>query len=128
MKVPEELLYTEDHEWVLVEGDQATIGITDHAQAEMGDFVFVELPEVGERFNQFDQFGVVESVKAVSDVYIPVSGEIIETNQSLLDQPELCNQDPYKAGWLIKVRLSEQTEVASLMDKEAYTRFLEEVE
>ena len=128
MKIPEELLYTEDHEWILVEGDQATIGISDHAQAEMGDFVFVELPEVGDKFNQFDQFGVVESVKAVSDVYIPVSGEVIAINQKLLDQPELVNEEPYDSGWLIQVKLSDKTELESLMGKEDYARFLEEVE
>ena len=115
--------YTEDHEWVQVEGDVATVGITQHAQDALGDVVFVELPEVGKTYAQKDTAGVVESVKAAADVYMPVSGEVVEVNQALVDEPSLANRDPMGAGWFFKVRLSQPDEVAALMDEAAYDTF-----
>ncbi|WP_333706056.1 glycine cleavage system protein GcvH [Ottowia beijingensis] len=115
--------YTEDHEWVQVEGDVATVGITQHAQDALGDVVFVELPEVGKTYAQKDTAGVVESVKAAADVYMPVSGEVVEVNQALVDEPSLANSDPMGAGWFFKVRLSQPDEVAALMDEAAYDTF-----
>ncbi len=115
--------YTEDHEWVKVEGDVATVGITEHAQDALGDVVFVELPEVGKTYAQKDTAGVVESVKAAADVYMPVSGEVVEVNQALVDEPSLANSEPMGAGWFFKVRLSQPDEVAALMDEAAYKAF-----
>ena len=115
--------YSEDHEWIKVEGDIATVGITQHAQDALGDVVFVELPEVGKTYAQKDTAGVVESVKAAADVYMPVSGEIVEINQALVDEPSLANSDPMGAGWFFKVRLSQPDEVAALMDEAAYDTF-----
>ena len=115
--------YSEDHEWIKVEGDIATVGITQHAQDALGDVVFVELPEVGKTYAQKDTAGVVESVKAAADVYMPVSGEIVEINQALADEPSLANSDPMGAGWFFKVRLSQPDEVAALMDEAAYDTF-----
>lgn len=112
--------YTEDHEWVRVEGDIATVGITEHAQDALGDVVFVELPEVGKSYAQKDTAGVVESVKAAADVYMPVSGEVVEVNQALADDPSLANSAPLGDGWFFKVRLSKPDEVAALMDEAAY--------
>ena len=113
--------YTEDHEWVKVEGDVATVGITHHAQDALGDVVFVELPEVGKTYAQKDTAGVVESVKAAADVYMPIGGEVIEVNQALADDPSLANSDPMGAGWFFKLKLSQPDEVAALMDEAAYT-------
>ena len=115
--------YTEDHEWVQVEGDVATVGITQHAQDALGDVVFVELPEVGKTYAQKDTAGVVESVKAAADVYMPVSGEVVEVNQALVDEPSLANSDPMGAGRFCKVRLSQPDEVAALMGEAAYDTF-----
>ncbi len=115
--------YTEDHEWVKVEGDIATVGITQHAQDALGDVVFVELPEVGRTYGQKDTAGVVESVKAAADVYMPVSGEVVEVNQALADEPSLANSDPEGAGWFFKVRLTQPDQVAALMDEAAYKAF-----
>ena len=115
--------YTEDHEWVKVDGDIAIVGITEHAQDALGDVVFVELPEVGKTYAQKDVAGVVESVKAAADVYMPVSGEVVEVNQALADEPSLANSDPMGAGWFFKVRLSQPDEVAALMDEAAYDTF-----
>lgn len=115
--------YTEDHEWVKVDGDIATVGITEHAQDALGDVVFVELPEVGKTYAQKDVAGVVESVKAAADVYMPVSGEIVEINQALADEPSLANSDPMGAGWFFKVKLAKADEVAALMDEAAYKAF-----
>jgi len=126
MDFPEELKYTEDHEWVLVEGDVATIGITDFAQDQLGDVVFVELPEVGDTLEMGKTFGVVESVKAVSDVYAPVNGEVIEVNEELPDGPEALNTSPYEDGWMIKVRLADPTALDDLMDVSGYQKFIEE--
>ena len=113
--------YTEDHEWVKVEGDIATVGITHHAQDALGDVVFVELPEVGKTYAQKDTAGVVESVKAAADVYMPIGGEVIEVNEALRDDPSLANSDPLGAGWFFKLKLSQPDEVAALMDEAAYT-------
>ena len=115
--------YTEDHEWVKVDGDIAIVGITEHAQDALGDVVFVELPEVGKTYAQKDVAGVVESVKAAADVYMPVSGEVVDVNQALADEPSLANSDPMGAGWFFKVRLSQPDEVAALMDEAAYDTF-----
>lgn len=119
MNVPADLLYTSTHEWVRVEGDIATIGISDHAQSELGDIVFVELPNAGRVLQVGDTFGSVESVKTVSDVYAPVAGEVVEANAALGAQSDLLNTDPYGAGWLIKVRLSGAVE--GLLDAAAYS-------
>ena len=124
MSVPEELQYTRSHEWVRTEGDTATIGITDHAQDELGDVVFVELPEVGATLDAGDSFGTVESVKAVSDLYTPVGGEVVEVNEALGDSPEKINEDPYGEGWILKVRVSD--EGAGLLSASEYEQFLEE--
>ncbi|QTD46555.1 glycine cleavage system protein GcvH [Ottowia testudinis] len=115
--------YTEDHEWINVAGDIATVGITQHAQDALGDVVFVELPEVGKTYAQKDTAGVVESVKAAADVYMPVSGEVVEVNQALVDEPSLANSDPMGAGWFFKVKLAKPDEVAALMDEAAYNAF-----
>ncbi len=115
--------YTEDHEWINVEGDSATVGITVHAQDALGDVVFVELPEVGAVFAQKDPAGVVESVKAAADVYMPVSGEVTEVNEALRDDPSLANSDPLGAGWFFKVKLSNPSEIDALMDETSYTSF-----
>ncbi len=122
---PEDLMYTENHEWIRVEGDVATVGISDYAQNELGDIVFVELPEVDEDFGQGDAMGVVESVKAVSDIYMPVGGTIVEANEDVLDAPDLVNSDPYGEGWLVKVRFSDESEMDSLMNAEDYQATLE---
>jgi len=126
MEFPEELKYTEEHEWVMVEDDVITVGITDFAQDQLGDVVFVELPAVGAMVEAGKPFGVVESVKAVSDVYAPVSGEVIEVNEELPDSPETINTSPYEDGWMIKVKLSDTAELDGLMDAEAYQEFVEE--
>ena len=115
--------YSEDHEWIKVEGDIATVGITQHAQDALGDVVFVELPEVGKTYAQKDTAGVVESVKAAADVYMPVSGEIVEINQALADEPSLANSDPMGAGWFFKVKLSDASQLDALMDETAYSSF-----
>jgi glycine cleavage system H protein len=118
--VPTDLRYTKDHEWVRVEGDAATIGITAYAADQLGDIVFVELPDPGRSLDQFAAFGVVESVKAVSDLFAPVSGEVTEANPDLGRTPELVNSDPYGAGWMVKVRFTDQGQVDGLLDAEAY--------
>lgn len=115
--------YTEDHEWIRVEGDLATVGITQHAQDALGDVVFVELPEVGKTYAQKDVAGVVESVKAAADVYMPLSGEVTEVNEALRDEPSLANSDPMGAGWFFKVRLADASQLAALMDETAYGAF-----
>ena len=125
MSVPEELQYTRSHEWVRTEDDTATIGITDHAQEELGDIVYVELPEVGVAFEGGEAFGTVESVKAVSDLYTPVGGEVVEVNATLDDSPEKINDDPYGEGWIVKLRVSDEGDLLSASD---YEQFLEEEE
>jgi len=124
--VPSDLRYTKEHEWVRVEGDVATVGITDHAATALGDIVFVELPEPGRALEQFAAFGVVESVKAVSDLYAPVGGEVIEANAALAAQPELVNGDPYGAGWMVRVRLADAGQLAALLDPAAYEALVAE--
>ena len=123
MNVPGELQYTKSHEWVRREEGTATIGITDHAQDELGDVVFVELPEKGTSFSAGDSFGIVESVKAVSDLYAPVGGEVVEVNETLNDSPELINEEPYVGGWMIRLRISED---GDLLSAEEYERLVEE--
>lgn len=121
--VPEDLHYSKDHEWIRVEGDVGTIGITDHAQNSLGDVVYVELPKVGESFSAHESFGSVESVKAVSEIFTPVSGEILEVNESLQDESEKVNTDPYGDGWMIRVRMSNPGEVDSLLNAVEYEDF-----
>ena len=123
MSIPDELKYTRTHEWVREEGDTATIGITDHAQEELGDIVFVELPEQGATFDAGDSFSTVESVTAVSDLYAPVGGEVVEVNEALYDSPEKINEDPYGDGWIVKLRVSDEGDLLSASD---YEQFLEE--
>ena len=123
MNIPEDLQYTKSHEWVRIEGDTATIGITDHAQDELGDIVFVELPEEGATFDAGESFGTVESVKAVSDLYTPVGGEVVEVNSALEDAPENINEDPYGEGWIVKLRTTDE---ADLLSSEEYEKVVEE--
>jgi glycine cleavage system H protein len=121
--VPENLHYSKDHEWVRVEGDTAVIGITDHAQDQLGDVVYVELPKSGEEFAAHESFGSVESVKAVSEIFTPVSGNVSEANSSLNDEPEKVNKDPYGEGWMIKIKMSSSGEVDSLLTPAEYEDF-----
>ena len=120
--VPAELRYTKDHEWVRVEGDLATVGITEFAAHELGDVVFVELPDVGRRLDQFATFGVVESVKAVSDLYAPLTGEVSEVNGALAGKPELVNAEPFGEGWMIRIQIADPDQLEGLLDAEAYER------
>jgi glycine cleavage system H protein len=120
MQVPKDLKYSNDHEWIAVDGDVATVGITDYAQGELGDLVFVELPDVGSDATQGESFGTVEAVKAVSDLFAPVSGEVVEINEMLADDPEVVNKDPYGDGWMIKIKLSDAGELDALLDAAAY--------
>ena len=124
MNIPAELKYTKDHEWIRVEGDTITIGITDFAQGELGDIVFVEIETEGETLGQHDVFGTVEAVKTVSDLFMPVSGEVIEFNKSLETNPEQVNSDPYGDGWMIKVTLSDTSEIDGLMSAEDYQQLV----
>ncbi len=125
MEFPSEFKYSKEHEWVLVEGDTATIGITDYAQGELGDVVFVELPEVGASFDKMEAFGTIEAVKAVSELYLPIAGEVIEINAKLEDEAGLVNQDPYGDGWMIKVKISDTADLEELMDSEVYAELVE---
>jgi glycine cleavage system H protein len=125
LAVPEELQYTKTHEWVRREDEVATVGITEHAQDELGDVVFIELPEKGASFGAGDAFGTVESVKAVSDLYAPVGGEVVEVNEALNDSPEKINEEPYGDGWIIRLRVSEEADLLSAGD---YEKLLEEEE
>ncbi len=125
MTFPENLKFSKEHEWVLVEGDVALIGITEFAQSELGDVVYVELPEVGEKITKDDPFGSVESVKAVSDLFAPVSGAVIEVNDSLPDNPELVNEDSYGDGWMIKVQMSDKEELKDLLAADEYGEYVE---
>ncbi len=124
--VPTDLRYTKDHEWVRVEGDDATIGITEYAASQLGDIVFVELPDAGRNLDQSATFGVVESVKAVSDLFAPIAGEVLEANAALTGTPELVNSDPYGAGWMIRVRLANREEIDGLLDGAAYDALIAE--
>ena len=125
---PEDLRYTQSHEWVRVDGEIGTIGITDHAQKQLGEIVYLELPEAGHIYNVGDEFGTVESVKAVSELFTPVSGEIVEVNKGAMGEPGIINDDPFGDGWLIKLKLSTDEEVASLMSAEEYARYVQEEE
>jgi len=116
--------YTEDHEWVNVEGDVATFGITDHAQEQLGELVFVELPEVGAQLSKGGEAAVVESVKAASDVYAPVSGEVVETNSALDSEPTKVNEDPEGSGWMVKIKLSNSAELDGMLDQDAYSKLV----
>ncbi|MBT8319238.1 MAG: glycine cleavage system protein GcvH [Gramella sp.] len=120
MNIPQELKYTKDHEWVKIEGDTATIGVTDFAQGELGDIVYVEVETLDETLDKEEVFGTVEAVKTVSDLYMPLSGEIIEFNDSLEDEPEKVNEDPYGDGWMIKIKLTDASEVDSLLSADDY--------
>lgn len=122
--VPEGLYYSKDHEWLRVEGDAGTVGITDHAQSSLGDVVYVELPKPGETFSAHDVFGSVESVKAVSELYFPVGGEITEVNQSLNDEPEKVNTDPYGDGWMVRIRISNRGDVDGLLSPAEYEDYI----
>lgn len=126
MDFPEDLKYTEEHEWLLVENDIVTVGITDFAQDSLGDVVFVELPEVGTQLEAGKVFGVVESVKAVSDVYAPVTGEVVEVNDELPDSPEILNTSPFEDAWMVKIKINDPQELESMMDAGAYRSFVEE--
>lgn len=125
LKTPSDLKYTENDEWLRIEGDTATIGLSDYAQDQLNDIVYVELPDVGASFDKGQAFGVVESVKAASDIFMPVGGTVTEINNALEDEPEVINTDPYGKGWLIKVRLKDAGQAAALMDAEAYLKFCE---
>jgi glycine cleavage system H protein len=120
MAVPPELRYSKEHEWVRVEGDAATLGITDHAQEQLGDLVYLELPKAGTAVQQFEKLGEIESVKAVSDLFSPVSGEVTERNEEAVKSPELVNQDPYGRGWLVRLSLSDASEADKLLTAEQY--------
>jgi glycine cleavage system H protein len=117
---PTDLRYTKDHEWVRVEGDLATIGVTEYAANQLGDVVFVDLPEAGRSLDQFGTFGVVESVKAVSDLFAPVSGEVVEANPALASQPELVNREPYGGGWMLRLKVADAAQLDGLLDAAAY--------
>jgi glycine cleavage system H protein len=123
MGAPENRKYTKTHEWISLEGDIATFGLTDHAQSELGDITYLELPEVGDSLKAGDSFGVVESVKAASDVYSPIDGEVVEVNDSAVDGPELINNSPYDDAWLVKVRVADPSQLEALMDSDAYNEF-----
>lgn len=125
MSIPEDLRYTKDHEWARIEGDIATVGITHHAQDALGDIVYVEVPEEGSELTQGETCGVVESVKAVSDLFAPLSGPVIQSNAELADAPETLNRDPYGAGWLVKMTVAEPAQVDALLDAKAYLELLE---
>ena len=126
--LPEDVRYSDDHEWARANGDTVRIGISDYAQDQLGDIVFVELPEVGDSFDKGEEFGSVESVKAVSELLLPVSGEVTAVNEDLEDAPELVNQDPYEKGWMVEIKLSDQAELDGLMTKDAYLEMLKGLE
>lgn len=123
---PDDRLYTRSHEWIKVEGDVGTVGITDHAQKELGDVVFVELPEPGQLFDADQEFGTIESVKAVSELYLPVAGEVIEINTALKDEPAAVNEDPHGDGWLLKIKVSSDGDLKGLLAAADYEKFVEE--
>jgi len=126
MEFPEDLKYSKEHEWVLVEDNVATVGITDYAQEQLGDIVFVEMPAIGDKVSKEDAFGVVESVKAVSDIYAPVSGKVLEVNDDLPDNPEMVNEDPYGDGWMIKIEMNDPEELQDLMTAAEYEEYVAE--
>jgi len=124
MEIKTDLKYTKDHEWISIDGDSATIGITDYAQGELGDIVYVEIESLGEQLDKEEIFGSVEAVKTVSDLFLPVSGEITEMNEGLEDNPELINDDPYGEGWIIKMKISDQNELSDLLSADAYKELI----
>ena len=124
MNIPDNLKYTADHEWVKLEGDTAIVGITDFAQGELGDIVYVEIESEGESLDKGELFGTIEAVKTVSDLFMPVSGEVLEFNEELEGEPEIVNSDPYEAGWMIKIKASDVTEVEELLSAEAYKELI----
>jgi glycine cleavage system H protein len=126
MASPNDRRYSQEHEWVLVDGDVGTVGITDFAQDELGDVVYIDVPAAGAKVSQFQKFGEIESVKAVSDLFSPVSGEVVERNEAAVDAPELVNSEPFAGGWLVKVRLSDPSELEKLMDAAAYDKMTAE--
>ena len=120
MNVPSELKYTKEHEWIRVEGEEAVVGITDYAQSQLGDIVFVECETVGDALEAGETFGTIEAVKTVSDLYLPVAGEVLEFNEELEGEPELVNKDPYGKGWIVKIKISDETELDGLLNADAY--------
>jgi glycine cleavage system H protein len=125
LDLPDDLRYTEDHEWARVKGENVTIGVSDHAQNQLGDIVFVEMPGSGDQFKKGDEFGTVESVKAVAELYMPIDGEVVQTNQALEDAPELLNLSPNAEGWIIELKPDDISQLEAMMDKDAYVKFLE---
>ena len=124
MNIPPELKYTKDHEWVKIDGEIATIGITDFAQQELGDIVYIEIESIGETLDAEEVFGTVEAVKTVSDLFMPLSGEVLEFNAALEDTPESVNDDPYKSGWMIKVKIEDPSQISDLLDFDAYKQLI----
>jgi glycine cleavage system H protein len=124
MNIPKDLKYTEDHEWIRLEGDIAFIGITDYAQGELGDVVYVDLPAEGDEFGKQDVFGSIEAVKAASDLYCPITGKIVETNGEVVDAPETINKDPYGSGWMVKIKVSDVSELDDLLDAAGYEKHI----
>jgi len=125
MNLPENLKYTKDHEWIRIEGDEAVVGITDYAQEQLGDIVFIEIEVEGENLDKEEVFGTIEAVKTVSDMFMPISGEVVEVNPGLEDAPELVNTDPYGEGWMIKIKFSDSSEIDELMDLATYKETIE---
>lgn len=125
---PDEYFYTKDHEWLKKEGDEARVGITDFAQKQLGDVVYVELPQPGAKLEFHQSLGVIESVKAVSDIYSPISGEVVEINETLSDSPEVVNEDPHGKGWMVRIKIKDQKELEKLMSLSEYEKFLEGLE
>jgi glycine cleavage system H protein len=128
MKIDPDCLYNQEHEWIRVEGDEGVVGISDYAQDQLSDVVYVELPEVGDAFEQGDMFAVVESVKAASDVYMPVGGKVLEINDALEDSPEMVNQDPYGEAWFVRIAITDAAELEDLMGPGEYEAFLEQLD
>ena len=124
MNHPDNLMYTSEHEWVKIEGNIATVGITDFAQGELGDIIFLEFPDVDEAFNEGDVFGTIEAVKTVSDLFMPISGKIVEVNEELNDEPENVNSSPYDSGWMVKIELSTDSSTSSLLDSKSYVKMI----
>ncbi|MCM2322883.1 MAG: glycine cleavage system protein GcvH [Oligoflexia bacterium] len=124
MSFPSDLKYTKDHEWAKTEGKTVTIGVTDHAQKALGDIVYVELPAVGRALKKHETFGVVESIKAVSDLYSPIAGKVLEVNTALTDEPAMINRDPHKGAWMVKMELTDPASMSDLMDAQAYTAYV----
>lgn len=125
MNIPENLLYTDDHEWVKLDGDFAFIGVTDFAQKELGDIVFVEVETIDEELEKGDSFGTIEAVKTVSDMFMPISGTVIEFNDELESDPEVINKDPYEGGWIVKIKIADKAELDNLLDKDAYAAIID---